>query len=144
MEYEFDVYLEMTMDNDAIVQKTRCPALTGAVLPKPGADLAAVLRDWLSGAPPPSDEELAELALAATTAQEFAHAAYRMSGARLAFEGEDAVVRWLEWVGATVNGSNAPALAAAHFYINAVADGESKRDAAEAAMAALQVADEEE
>lgn len=50
-DYEFDVVLEMDGDNNAIVTKTRCPALTGRVFAKPGADLAAILHDWLQGAP---------------------------------------------------------------------------------------------
>lgn len=137
MEYEFDVYLEMTMDNDAIVQKTRCPLLTGAVLPKPGADLAGVLQEWLSGAAPPSDEELAQQALEAATPEAFARAAYRMSGARMAFDNETAIVKWLDWVGASVNGNNALVLAAVRSYVNAVADGANKRDAAEAAKIVL-------
>ena len=53
MEYEFDVYIDMDMENNGIVQKTRCSALTGAVLSKPGADLAETLRDWLQGEPAP-------------------------------------------------------------------------------------------
>ncbi len=55
MEYEFDVYLDMDIENNAIVQKTRCPALTGTVIARPGLDLAATLREWLHGeAPPPA------------------------------------------------------------------------------------------
>lgn len=55
MEYEFDVYLDMDIENNAIVQKTRCSALTGAVIARPGLDLAATLREWLHGeAPPPA------------------------------------------------------------------------------------------
>jgi len=52
-EYEFDVVLDMDVDNNAIVTKTRCPALTGKVFPKPGADVADILRSWLAGAPAP-------------------------------------------------------------------------------------------
>lgn len=52
-EYEFDVYLDMTIDNDAIVGKTRCPALTGKVFARPGKDIATILQDWLSGETPP-------------------------------------------------------------------------------------------
>jgi hypothetical protein len=48
-EYEFDVYLDMDIKNNAIVSKTRCPALTGEVISKPGADLAETLREWLGG-----------------------------------------------------------------------------------------------
>jgi hypothetical protein len=50
-EYEFDVFIDMDIENNAIVSKTRCPALTGKVMSKPGADLANTLREWLSGEP---------------------------------------------------------------------------------------------
>jgi len=46
-EYEFDVFLDMDIENNAIVSKTRCPALNGQVFGKPGADLAEILRGWL-------------------------------------------------------------------------------------------------
>lgn len=49
-EYEFDVCLEMTQNNDGVVGKTRCSALNEKVFPKPGEDLAAILQDWLHGA----------------------------------------------------------------------------------------------
>lgn len=50
-EYEFDVCLEMTPDNDGIVGKTRCSAITGQLFAKPGEELAAILKAWLTGAP---------------------------------------------------------------------------------------------
>lgn len=51
-EYEFDVVFDMDIENNAIVSKTRCPALTGRVFAKPGQDVAVILREWLSdGAP---------------------------------------------------------------------------------------------
>lgn len=53
-EYEFDVFLDMDVNNNAIVSKTRCPALTGKVFTKPGADVANILMDWLHGAPAPA------------------------------------------------------------------------------------------
>lgn len=55
-EYEFDVFLDMDIDNNAIVSKTRCPALTGKVFPRPGQELAGILATWLTGqaAPPPT------------------------------------------------------------------------------------------
>jgi hypothetical protein len=52
-EYEFDVFLDMDIENNAIVSKTRCPALTGRMLSKPGADLADILSEWLTGEPAP-------------------------------------------------------------------------------------------
>lgn len=48
-EYEFDVYLDMDVDNNAIVAKTRCPALNGHVIHRPSAPLAQTLTDWLQG-----------------------------------------------------------------------------------------------
>ena len=48
MEYEFDVVADMNLDNQLIVTKTRCSVLNGAVVPKPGAELAKTLNDWLS------------------------------------------------------------------------------------------------
>jgi hypothetical protein len=51
MEYEFDIFLEMNMDNDGLVGKTRCPEMTGKVYAKPGKQVAAILSEWLSGEP---------------------------------------------------------------------------------------------
>lgn len=50
-EYEFDVVLDMDIDNNAVVAKTRAPALNGRVFAKPGKELATLLLDWLKGAP---------------------------------------------------------------------------------------------
>lgn len=52
-EYEFDVFGEMDIDNTLLITKTRCPALTGGVYKRPGADVAAILNTWLQGAPAP-------------------------------------------------------------------------------------------
>ena len=52
IEYEFDVFAELDMDNNLLVQKSRCPALSGQVYRKPGADVARILGEWLSGATP--------------------------------------------------------------------------------------------
>ncbi len=123
MEYEFDVYLDMDIENNGIVQKTRCPALTGRVLPKPGADLAGVLREWLSGEPAP-DPRLA--AMQANTLPAFADAAYRINGARVAFEN---AARLADWVTYLSNGSgynparNSAILEALSDYCRHIADG---------------------
>jgi len=55
-EYEFDVMFDMDYENNAVVSKSRCPELSGAVIHKPSSDVADVLRRWLSGeaAPPPA------------------------------------------------------------------------------------------
>jgi len=52
-EYEFDVAFDMDIDNNAIVSKTRCPALQGRVFAKPGRDVANILAEWLRGEPAP-------------------------------------------------------------------------------------------
>lgn len=51
MPYEFDVMLDMNIDNEAIVSKTRCPALAGRVITKPGKNIADVLVKWLQAEP---------------------------------------------------------------------------------------------
>jgi hypothetical protein len=56
LEYEFDVVGDMNLKNQMVVSKTRCSFLAGAILDKPGADLAKVLVDWLNG--PTADEVL--------------------------------------------------------------------------------------
>lgn len=70
MEYEFDVAVDMDVDNAMIVQKSRCPQLSGQVIAKPGADVARVLKSWLSGAPAPAPAERPTSAPTAITSQE--------------------------------------------------------------------------
>lgn len=61
IEYEFDLAVEMTHEHDALVSKTRCPALARAVLRMPGRELADPLRAWLSdGAPAPAPAPAAQ------------------------------------------------------------------------------------
>lgn len=54
MEYEFDVFADMDIDNTMIVQKSRCPALTNAVIAKPDTKVAETLKAWLSGEAAPA------------------------------------------------------------------------------------------
>jgi len=52
LEYEFDVVADMDLDNNLIVSKSRCEALSGAVIAKPGKEVADTLKAWLTdGAP---------------------------------------------------------------------------------------------
>lgn len=52
LEYEFDVFGDLDHEHTLSIGKTRCSALAGQVLQKPGANLAATLAAWLSdGAP---------------------------------------------------------------------------------------------
>jgi hypothetical protein len=48
LEYEFDVVADMDIDNNLIVTKTRCPALAGQAIRKPGKPLADTLKAWLT------------------------------------------------------------------------------------------------
>jgi hypothetical protein len=53
LEYEFDVVADLDTENTFIVGKTRCPQLTGVVVPRPGKEVADTLLAWLTdGAPP--------------------------------------------------------------------------------------------
>ena len=54
IEYEFDIVLRMDIDNTCTVDKSRCPELSGQVIPKPGRETGEVIRKWLSGAPVPT------------------------------------------------------------------------------------------
>lgn len=54
LEYEFDVVGDMTNENDLIISKTRCPALTGQIYNKPGDDVAGILKGWVSDGVMPS------------------------------------------------------------------------------------------
>jgi len=48
VEYEFDLVADMSLENDLIVSKSRCPQLSGAVVNKPGAEVAQTLAAWLT------------------------------------------------------------------------------------------------
>jgi hypothetical protein len=52
LEYEFTVVADMDLDNNFIVSKSRCPALSGAIIKKPGKDVADILLNWLNDGSP--------------------------------------------------------------------------------------------
>lgn len=56
LEYEFDVYGLLDQDNRLVIKKTRCSALSGAIIDKPGEDVAQALLTWLAGTPLTPDE----------------------------------------------------------------------------------------
>ena len=56
MEYEFDVHLEMTPDNEGIVTKSRCIEISNKIFSKPGGELGEILIKWLTGEPVPEPE----------------------------------------------------------------------------------------
>lgn len=60
MEYEFDIAADLDIDNTMIVQKSRCSALSGAVIPKPTSAVAETIKAWLSGAPAPARKATSE------------------------------------------------------------------------------------
>jgi energy-coupling factor transporter ATP-binding protein EcfA2 len=48
LEYEFDLVGDLDSENTLTVSKTRIPMLNGAVIAKPGEELAVTIRDWLA------------------------------------------------------------------------------------------------
>lgn len=82
LEYEFDIFGEMDYDNNLIIQKSRCPALSGAVIGKPDSQVADVLKSWLSGVPVPMPTP-ADIA-----------AIRNEVGAAFAFKDEEFETRW--------------------------------------------------
>jgi hypothetical protein len=58
IEYEFDVVGDMDVENTLVISKSRCSALSGAVIQRPGKELADQLVEWLGGgveAPDPTE-----------------------------------------------------------------------------------------
>ncbi|MFZ2955427.1 MAG: ATP-binding protein [Candidatus Ozemobacteraceae bacterium] len=52
VEYEFDIVGELSQENILVISKSRSPELQGAVIKKPGKDLADKLRNWMKITPP--------------------------------------------------------------------------------------------
>lgn len=52
LEYEFDLMGELDLDNRLTITKSRSKALRGAVIERPGLDLAATIRQWLEAGEP--------------------------------------------------------------------------------------------
>jgi len=59
MDYEYDVMIEMDLNHNGVVMKTRCNALDGKVFKRPGADLAQILNAWLSDGVEPAPKPTA-------------------------------------------------------------------------------------
>lgn len=60
LEYEFDVICDLDQDNNLIVGKTRCSALSGMVIQKAGREIAEKLKMWLTdgASPMPPEREV--------------------------------------------------------------------------------------
>ena len=66
IEYEFDIVGDMDLENTLTVSKSRCPALSGEVVRRPGADFAQAVLNWLTdGEPVLSSSDYRAQALAA-------------------------------------------------------------------------------
>lgn len=52
VEYEFDIVAEMNIENEMVVQKSRCEALARAVFSKPNGQVSGLLRVWLNAGAP--------------------------------------------------------------------------------------------
>lgn len=55
IEYEFDVVGDMDLENTLVITKSRCPALSGGVLQRPGPDFGKTLLTWLNAGEVPAD-----------------------------------------------------------------------------------------
>jgi hypothetical protein len=56
-DYEFDVVGEISIEHTMTVTKTRCPQLADQSYRCAGADVAAILTEWLQGAPVPHERQ---------------------------------------------------------------------------------------
>lgn len=67
VEYEFDIVGDLDTENTLVISKTRCSALNGAVVRKPGNELARTIWDWLNDGEPVVTKEQASLVVEAFT-----------------------------------------------------------------------------
>jgi hypothetical protein len=94
-EYEFDVVGDLNLDHELVVSKTRCSALDGAVIRRPGEDVAEVLKRWLTDGAPVADApritalQLCQDIAAAKTLTELADARARANQHRAALNETD-------------------------------------------------------
>ncbi|WBP89481.1 ATP-binding protein [Kitasatospora cathayae] len=47
IEYEFDIVGDLDLENTLVISKSRCDELSGAVINRPGSDMAATVLAWL-------------------------------------------------------------------------------------------------
>lgn len=139
-EYEFDVLMDMDIENVGRIQKTRCPALTGAAFVKPGAELAGTLAAWLTGADASqAPEPVAYVPGRSATAAEFARNAESLRSVEAIGFSNGRLTDWVNFV--TDNRFDPERedelLRALNVYCSTVADngGKHTKAAAEAARA---------
>lgn len=83
LEYEFDLVASMDLGNELTVVKSRCPALSGEIVSRPGRAFAETFKAWLADgveAAPTARDVLLEQIRAATDKDEMA-VAWRAIGA---------------------------------------------------------------
>lgn len=78
IEYEFDIVGDLDQENTLVVTKSRCPDLSGAVINRPNADMAASVLEWLTdGAEVPDVATLVDRTVADTLTYNGALALHR-------------------------------------------------------------------
>jgi hypothetical protein len=77
LEYEFDLVASMDLSNELTVVKSRCPALSGEIVMRPGRDFAETFKGWLDdgeAAGPTLRDELLDQVRAASDKDQLAAA----------------------------------------------------------------------
>ena len=128
-EYEFDVFMDMDTDNTGIVSKSRCPELSGAVIPKPDKEMADTLLNWLSGAPPPAPKDWEVEAQTATSTPLWAIAAYNITKPAGTFTDTSKAELFVKHVANGHPFNPVAATLALNMYTDMVANDISKREA---------------
>lgn len=108
MEYEFDIFAEMDVENTLMISKTRCSALNGAVIAKPGKNVAEVIKAWLTDGAIPELKVVKRWSEAEALAwvKQQKEAGWTEDGLRIAL----VVNRWGEWDGSAEDASAALAI----------------------------------
>ena len=125
-EYEYDVIIDLGIDNVGVVNKTRCPALAGKAIDKPGAALADTLREWLHGAPPPPVRQYKDGSTVG--AKEQAYYQLHIDATGDAPENVAALREWYKTHKANGGNRNAPQLDAAQPTLVTVDDRQAGRE----------------
>jgi hypothetical protein len=82
IEYEFDIVGDLDVENELIVSKSRCSALAGQVIKRPGVDFAHTVLTWLQDGTPagPTATQLRDDALAPGKTRDDLAALYKAAG----------------------------------------------------------------
>ena len=97
-EYEFDVVLDMDLTHTAHINKTRCPALDGAVIETPGKEVVDIIWNWLQGEPARSKDAVITSAKFMETSQDWAEEVFNLEAVNRAFEKPERVHDWRMYV----------------------------------------------